>query len=324
MLDRRRVLMGLAAAAAMAPVRAIAAGGWPERAVRVVTPAAPASSTDLAARLYAERLAARWGRPVVVEGRTGADGTIAVEAVLQQRDGHALLFAPAGVVTVTPLLVDRLSFDPAADLVPLSLGAIDFLCVAVTPALSGVAALADLARALVQQPGALNVAAGLGGPAMALTAFLRGRGLQAAYVPYRGPPDALADLATGRLHALVGPLAPVLPLARDGRARIVAITNPDRAPALPDTPTAVEQGFADLELEGALGFFAAAAMPEPVRAQIARDVAGAAADPALADRLRAAGVIARAEGGKAFARRIAQQRAHWAAVAARHGVRPPG
>ena len=143
---RRSVLFGLAVVSGAATRRGhaspAAAAGWPERTVRLVTPAAPGRSTDLAARLYAERLAASWGCPVVVEGRPGADGTIAVEAVLQQRDGHALLFGPAGVVTVTPLLAEHLPFNPAADILPVSLGALDLLCVAVSPALEGIGGLA--------------------------------------------------------------------------------------------------------------------------------------------------------------------------------------
>jgi tripartite-type tricarboxylate transporter receptor subunit TctC len=324
---RRSVLFGLFVVSGAATRRGHASpavvAAWPERTVRLVTPAAPGSSTDLAARLYAGRLAAAWGRPVVVEGRPGADGTIAVETVLQQRDGHALLFGPAGVVTVTPLLADYLPFNPVADILPVSLGALDFLCVAVSPTLEGIGGLADLARAAAERPGALNVAAGLGGPTMALTAFLGSRGLRATYVPYRSPPEALADLAAGRLHALVGPLAPVLPLARDGRVRLVAVTNPERAPAVPEMRTALEQGFPELELEGTLGFFAPATMPEAVRRRIAADIAAAAADPGLVDRLRAAGVVAQGEAPGEFAQRVERQRTHWAAVAARHGVRPP-
>lgn len=324
---RRSLLFGLAVVSGAVTRRGDAslavAAAWSERSVRLVTPAAPGSSTDLAARLYAERLAATWGRPVVVDGRPGADGMIAAETVLRQRDGHALLFGPAGVLTVTPLLADYLPFNPVADILPVSLGALDFLCVAVSPALEGVGGLADLVRTAAERPGVLNVAAGLGGPTMALTAFMSGRKLRAIYVPYRSPPEALADLAAGRLHALVGPLAPVLPLAREGRVRLVAVTNPERAPAVPEVRTALEQGFPELELEGTLGFFAPTAMQETVRSRIAADVAAAATDPSLVARLREVGIVARSEAAEAFAQRVERQRVHWMSVAAQHGVRPP-
>lgn len=308
-MSRRRALMlaGLAL-----PVPALAA--WPDRGLRLLTPAAPGSSTDLAARLYAERLAASLGQPAVVEPRTGADGIIAAEAMLGARDGHTLLFGPSGVVTVTPLLRDRMPFD-VAEITPLSLAANDFLCVAATPSL-GAGTLEEVVRAARARPGGLNVAAGLGGLSLALPAFLRRQALDVAVASYRSPPEAIPDLVAGRLHVLLGPLAPMLPLLRDGRVRVLAVTNPERTPAAPDVPTVREAGFPDLEVEGTIGLFGPPGLPAEARAALAAAMARAAADPALAERLGAAGIVARAEPADAFAARIARQRAHWTAVAA--------
>src|SRR5262245_52923611 len=108
------------------------AGSWPERTVRVILPAAAGSSIDVAARLYAERLAAVWGKPVVIDNRAGADGILAVQGFLQGNDDHNLLFAFPGIITVVPLLHERIPYDPATDLVPISSAAYDFLCVAVS------------------------------------------------------------------------------------------------------------------------------------------------------------------------------------------------
>lgn len=99
---------------------------WPERPVRLITPGGPGTSPDVAARLYAERLGARWGVPVAVENRAGADGTLAAEHLTQQRDGHALLFTFISALTVAPLLHARLPFDPA-EIAPVSIGAADWL-----------------------------------------------------------------------------------------------------------------------------------------------------------------------------------------------------
>ena len=103
------------------------AGTWPERVVRLLTPSAPGSSIDLAARVFAEQLAERWGRPIVIDNRPGADGIIAVQSFLQAADGHTLLFTFPGVVTVVPLLHEQVPFDPVRDLVPISSVAVDFL-----------------------------------------------------------------------------------------------------------------------------------------------------------------------------------------------------
>src|SRR5262245_32094806 len=108
------------------------AGSWPERTVRIILPAAAGSSIDVTARLYAERLSARWGKPVVIDNRAGADGILAVQSLLQGGDDHSLLFAFPGIVTVVPLLHERIPYDPVIDLVPISSAAYDFLCVSVT------------------------------------------------------------------------------------------------------------------------------------------------------------------------------------------------
>ena len=123
--------------------------------VRLVSAGAPGSSPDVAARLYADRLAARWGVPVAVEGKPGADGTLAIQHLLTQRDGHALLFTFVAALTVSPLLHDKLPFGPAADLAPISSGAGDFAAVAAATALP-VWSLADLVELARRRPGALN------------------------------------------------------------------------------------------------------------------------------------------------------------------------
>src|SRR5260370_16129028 len=135
----RRHLIALAArlvaAKVLSAVDLATAGSWPERVVRVLTPSAPGSSVDVAARVLAERLAERWRRPIVIDNRPGADGIIAVQSFLQAADDHTLLFAFPGVVTVVPLLHERLPYDPARDLVPISSVALDFLAVAVVSTL---------------------------------------------------------------------------------------------------------------------------------------------------------------------------------------------
>ncbi len=312
-----RLTRRAALALALLPLPALA---FPERGVRLVTPAAPGSSTDLAARLYAERLSAEWGHPVAVEPRTGADGVIAAEAMLGARDGHTLLFGPTGVLTVTPLLRERMPFDLAA-IVPVSLAANDYLCVAATPSLPA-ATIADVVRLSRSRPGMLNVAAGLGGLSLALPAFIRARAIEVTVASYRSPPEAIPDLVAGRLHLLLGPLAPMLPLMREDRVRVLAVTNPERTPAAPQIPTVAEAGFAELEVEGTIGLFGPAALPAEARTRIAAAVARAAADPTLVQRLHAAGIVARAEGPDVFAARLARQQAHWAAVAASN--RQPG
>jgi tripartite-type tricarboxylate transporter receptor subunit TctC len=155
MISIRSVMAIVVAVAAIHLHTSALAGSWPERTVRVITPGAPGSSIDVAARLFAERLAELWGKPVVIDNRSGADGIMSVQAFLQGNDGHSLLFAFPGIVTVVPLLHDSLPYDPVNDLIPITSAAYDFLCVAV-PGKLPVLTLGDLVAFAKSRPGKLN------------------------------------------------------------------------------------------------------------------------------------------------------------------------
>jgi tripartite-type tricarboxylate transporter receptor subunit TctC len=211
----------------------------------MIMPAPPGAVVDLAGRMLAEGLARRGGHPIVVENRPGGDGMIGAGAFAQARAGEALFYSFVAAVTVVPLMHEgRLPFDPDADLVPISTGAADFFVLSVAPALP-VHTLAEFVEHGRTRPGGLNWFALPGAPYLAFRAFLRdaapGR-LDMTYVPYRGTPPALLDLAAGRIHAVLAPLAVALPLAREGRARPLALTGPERAPVAPEIPTAAEAG----------------------------------------------------------------------------------
>ena len=139
----RSLLLSLVAALASLPAMAQT---WPQRTVRLIVPLPPGSGTDLAGRLLAERLAQRWGQPVVVENRQGGDGIPAVTTFLGARDTHTLLLSFAGIITVNPLIHERLPYDPASDLVPIVPVADNFLGVSVSAALKA-DTLADLVKA---------------------------------------------------------------------------------------------------------------------------------------------------------------------------------
>jgi tripartite-type tricarboxylate transporter receptor subunit TctC len=317
----RSAALGAGALALAAAPRSRAAEPWPERAVRLVCAGAPGSSPDVAARLYAERLSARWGRPVPVESRPGADGTLAAQHALAQRDGHTLLFTFIAALTVAPLLHDRLPFDPVGDLAPISSGAGDFAVVAAAPGLP-VSGLADLVELAQRRPGALNWASGSGDIYMAFHNLVRRRGLDMNYVSYRTPAPALGDLAEGRLDAAVMPLATALPQVAAGRMRVLAVANPARSPAAPDVPTAAEAGFPEMSFEGVLGFFAPNAMPAALRERIAADVRAVVAEPEFRARLQGLGMTARADTPAGFAAVVDANRSHWAEVARVHGAKP--
>jgi tripartite-type tricarboxylate transporter receptor subunit TctC len=285
---------------------------WPERTVRLITPAPPGGSPDVVARLFAEKLSIRWKANVIVENRPGADGMIAIQAILGASDGHTLLVAPSGVVTVTPAM--RQVPNNAEDLRPLSTAAVDFLAVAV-PATSPIRSLADLIAAAKERPGALNWFASSGAPAMAFGEFVRKNQLDMVFVPYKGGPEAVRDLSESRIEVSLVPLAAALALTQAGRLRLIAITNPESAPIAPDVPTALGTGHPELAIQGVIGFLAPRSMPGLVQKQISGDVQAVANDPEIRSRLEMAGQIARGSSPDDYGRYLDEQRQHWDRVA---------
>ena len=163
----RNLLVVLALALALIMAASIPdalAESWPQRTVKLIIPLPPGTGTDIAGRLLAERLGQRWGQPVVVENKQGGDGIPAVTAFLSARDTHILLLSFAGIITINPLIHERLPYDPVSDLVPLVQVSDNFLGVTASATLK-VQSLADFIRAARGQPGKLNWAA-TPGPAL--------------------------------------------------------------------------------------------------------------------------------------------------------------
>jgi tripartite-type tricarboxylate transporter receptor subunit TctC len=292
---------------------------WPEHSVRLVASSTPGGSGDIVARLFAEKLSIRWRANVIVENRAGADGMIAIQAVLGATDGHTLLAAASSNVTVTPA-IRKLPYENG-DLRPLSTGAIDFLAV-VVPAASSIGSLADLIATARERPGTLNWFASSGSPALAFGEFVRKNQLDMVYVPYKGSPEAVRDLSESRIQVCLIPLAAAFPLTQAGRLRLIAITNPEAAPIAPDVPTASGSGHPELAIQGVLGFFAPKSMPDFIQRQISGDIQAVANDPEIRSRLEKAGLIARGSTPDDYAHYIDEQLQHWGQVARSQKIEP--
>ena len=143
-----------------------------------------------------------------------------------------------------------------------------------------------------------------------------------AKVPYKNPVAAVTDLAEGRIQAYMPAYAIVRPQVLAGKVKVLAVTNHERAPALPDVPTAVEAGYPSLDFDGLVGLFGPPGIPDDVRVKIAKDIKAVAADPAVVEKLTATGQIVSPGDSAEFAKSIAEQRAQVAAVAKLFGNKP--
>ena len=267
-MRRFLALMTLAAATGVA-----AAQGFPERPIRIIVPLPPGGSPDTIARVLSQSLQAVWSQPVVVENRTGGSQNIGADAAAKSApDGYTWLLAPDNVFTVNPH-IGKQSFDPLADLAPVTLLArIQFLLVVHpdVPAKS----VSELVAYAKGKPGELNFgSSGTGSPQ-----FLGGMLLQQLtgtkmnHVPYKGAAPAVADLLPGRIQVWIGAANSLLPHIRDGRLRVLATAADRRFGSLPDTPTVAEAGVAGYALYPWLGLFVPAKTPPDVLAKINGEV----------------------------------------------------
>jgi tripartite-type tricarboxylate transporter receptor subunit TctC len=289
--------------------------------VKLIVPLPPGTATDVTARLYGERLSARWGKSVVIENRPGPDAMVAVTSFVSGRDDHTLLFSFGGPVTINPVLHEKLPYDPQRDLVPIVSASDSFIAVAVTAALE-IASMDDLVKRAKAEPGKLNWAATAGLPQFAFAGFQKSAGLDMTQVSYRDFTPAFQDVSEGRISVAATGLVTLLPLARAGKVRLLLVNNRTRSPAAPEIPTASEAGYPELAVDGFQGFFGWRDMPAELRQQIAADVRAAAADPALGARLSSIGQAVRAGTTDDFVAMIEEQRAKIATIARAIGLKP--
>jgi tripartite-type tricarboxylate transporter receptor subunit TctC len=292
MITRRR--LALAAGALLAMPATPRAQSWqPASPIRIVVPFPAGGTTDILARLYAQRLTETLGVSVVVENRGGAGGSIGADVVAKApADGQVLLFHNLTFSTTTAALefVGRTPHSIERDFAPISLGAnvpMMLLVNAQVPA-RNLRELVDWAKA--QNPPAFYGSTGPGSTINLIGEVLkRDGGFQMEHVPFRGAAPLVQDMLAGRIAFGGDQLSSSLQHIRGGALRPVATLAAQRASALPDVPTVREQGFPNAELLGWNGFFAPARTPEHILAKLHTEIAAAARHPAVAGRIQELG-----------------------------------
>ena len=288
------------------------AQSWPQRPVRFIIPLGPGSGVDITARVFADKLAAKWGQPVVVENKPGGDAFVAITTVIGVHDDHVLLFAPASTFTAHPLLHDKLPYD-IKDLVPIARVTNTLIALAV-PTELGAGTVKELAAKIKAAPGKLNYASVTGANDLMWAAFLKTEKLEMAKVPYKDPVSAINDLSEGRIQAFVGAYAIMRPRVLAGKVKVIALTNLQHAAALPDIPTGREAGYKSLEFDGLVGLLGPREMPQAARDRIAADIRTIAAEPEVMARLAATGQVINPGTPAEFAAALDDQRATVAAI----------
>ena len=278
-----RIFTGIALALAAAP---LVAQTWPHKPVRMVLSLGPGSGADIGARLYADRLTKLWGQPVVIENKPGGDGVIAINAVIQARDDHTLMWGPTANFVGHPYSLDQLPYDPK-ELVPVArvTGTVVTLGV---PAGMNVKSLKEILDTARQKKGWLNWTTAVTMTDIILEGFLKTQGIEAQQVRYKQPAEAVNDLVSERLHLYSSAYAIVRPTVQSGKVKLLAVQARNRVPGL-DLPTVSELGFPGLNFEGLVGIIAARSsnLPEAAKDRIGADIKAVSKDPLVAERLAA-------------------------------------
>ena len=280
------------------------AQSYPSRPVRVMVGFAPGGPNDIIARAYGARLAENFGQPFIVENRTGAGGNLAAEAVARAApDGYTLTLGSTGPSAVNPALYAKLPFDLVRDLDIVSLVATGNSALAVHPGVpaANVKELVALARA---QPGKLTYASSGNGSSLHLAAelFKQMTGVDLVHVPYKGAELAMTDLVSGQVDMSFAPVANVVPLAKSGKLRLLALTGARHSAFAPGTPTLAESGLPGFDVWTWYAVLCTAGTPENVVDRLHATLAKIAQSPQLKEQLANIGIDAEASASPADAR----------------------
>jgi len=260
------------------------AQSWPQRPVKFILSLGPGSGADIGARLYADRLTKLWGQPVVIENRPGGDGVIAINAVIQAKDDHILLWGPTANFVGHPYSLETMSYDPK-ELVPVARVSGTVVTLGV-PASMNVGSLKELVATAKQKKGWLNWTTAVTMTDIILEGFLKSQGIDAAQIRYKQPAEAVNDLVSERIQLYSSAYAIVRPQVQSGKVKLLAVQARHRVPGL-DLPTVAELGFPGLNFEGLVGIIAARSsnLPPAARDRIGADIKTVSKDPFVAERL---------------------------------------
>ncbi|MGB6102837.1 MAG: tripartite tricarboxylate transporter substrate binding protein [Pusillimonas sp.] len=277
----------------MLPVAVHASNAWPVKPVTIIVPFPPGGATDVMARLFAPRIEAAIGQPVVVENKVGAGGTIGTQHVARAKnDGYTLLWGTVATHGIGPNIYKKLTYNALTDFEPL-IHVVDQPYVLVTHPSAKITSVADLLDQAKREPGKIPVAsAGVGTAAhMFLEKFQSDTGASLLGVPYKGAGPAMVDLLGGQVSAAFDVILTTAPYIKDARLVPLAVTSAERSKTLPDVPTMTEAGVVDFVVSGWNGLFAPKGTPPAVIDKVNKAVNDALAMPEIRDRLIAEGSV---------------------------------
>lgn len=298
-----------------------AAAQYPSGPAKLVVGFAPGGGNDILARIVADKLQAHFGKPFVVENRPGANGVIAIDAVKRSTpDGLTLLVGPSSGMTVNPVVLKTIPYDPVKDFEPIALVG-SFPLIVVVKADSPIKSLQDLVARAKAAPGTINYSSAATSFQVATEAFAQKAGIKMMNIPYRGSAPAATAVVTNDVAVNFGDSSAVLPLIQGGQMRALAVTTSKRIPSLPDVPTIAESGYPGFEMVFWSGLFLPAGTPEDIRKALETEVGKIVAMPDILARMKQLGVEPTFAPGAALGARVKSEIELFRTVAAGAGIK---
>ena len=294
---------------------------YPNRAVRLIVPFAPGGPIDQTARIMSQKLTEQWGKPVIVENRTGANGIIAAETAMQApADGYTLLFSVIHH-TVLPSL-QKLPYDIEKDFTHITLAAVYPIILVVRPSLP-VHSVQELVQLAKTKPGKLSFGhSGYGGGThLAGELFKMQAKVDLLPVPYKGSAPAMADLLGGHVDMMFSDAPTALPQIQLGRLRQLGISTPERSALSPDLPTISESGVPGYEAYSWGGISVRSGTPPPIVAQLNTDIVKVLNDPAIKQQLLKIGAEPKPQTPQQYTAMIRTEMEKWAKVVKQANIR---
>ena len=312
-----------AAAMLLAAAIDVSAQPYPNRPVRMIVPFPPGGSTDIVARVIAQKLSERLGQQVVVDNRGGAGGIIGMDLVAKAApDGYTVLMDTSITHTVGVSLYSKLPYNVLTDFAPVSMAASVPLLMAIHPSVPAKSVKELIAHAKAN-PGKLNYSSPGNGTSGHLAAemFKSIAGVDIVHVPYKGGGPAVTDLIAGQVQLIIISAVAVLPHVKSGKLRALAITSTARAPNLPDIPTVAESGVAGYDVVLWYGMFVPRNTPRAIVMRLNQEVVALVQTAEFRERLASEGGRAVGNTPEEFDKIVRQDVAKWAQVVKQAGIK---
>lgn len=297
---------------------------YPTKPVTLVVPFAPGGSSDVISRFVGQKLAEKWKQSVIVDNKAGGAGQIAMSVVARAApDGYTLILGHIGTLAVNPAMFEKLSYDYKKEFVPVAMLAVVPSAIGVNPDLpiKNIKDLIDYSKA---NPGKLNYGSAGNGSAghLAMEFFKDTVKMEAQHVPYKGTGPMLTDLLSGQTQITYNGILPLVPHAKNGKLRIIAVGSPKRLPLMPDVPTVEEQGYPGFETSQWYGVLAPAGTPEAIVKKLNADINAVLTQPDIVKRLQDDGAVPGSGSPEDFGKYIDAEEKRWGPVVKKAGIKP--